>query len=249
MKNMGLLLSSILLLFACKEQDLVGYTEQPRIYFNLLRTELYDTHPGSTAKNIFIDFAPKKSTVTNDELLLRVQVSGPASEEDRPFALTKVSASNNAEEGVDYQIENEKLFIPAGKFDTLVRVIVLRNDKMKSENRSFTFQLAENEYFALGPKADTTTYAYKRVTDIKVNAKDIVVKPGNWDSFLQQYFGTYSQVKHRFIVDVIGTITISSSSSSTVMNRHKNNLVNALNTYNASHPQPLTDENNNPVVF
>ncbi len=249
MKNIGLLLTSLLLLFGCKEQELVGYTEQPRIYFNLLRTELYDTHPGSTAKNILIDFAPKKSEVTNDEMLFRVQVSGPVSTEDRSFTLARVTAGHNGEEGVDYMIENEKLFIPAGKFDTVVRVIVFRNDAMKSTNRTFAFQLEENEHFTLGPTADTTTNAYKRITDVKVTAKDIVVKPVNWDNFLQQYFGTYSQVKHRFVVDVLGRADFPSTTTNTVMNRHKTSLINALNMYNANHPEPLTDENNNPVVF
>jgi hypothetical protein len=240
MKYIGLLVILIGMLISCKKEGLTAYTEEPRIYFNLLRAELHNTHPNSFANNILVDFSSEPRKVQTDTLLLRVQASGLALDIDNGF---------NGQVGLDYKILNEQLFIPAGGYDTVVYVVALRQPDMTTEQRTFAFRLEANDYFGLGPLADTLTNNYKRVTEVKIRARDILTKPQNWDTFLANHFGSYSETKYRFMIDVLERSTIPTGTSASTMRGYVSKLTNALNEYNTTHPKPLTDENGDLVEF
>lgn len=249
MKKFGLYIVLALSMSSCKQEELLSYDEKPRVYFNLNRNELQTPRPGSFATNILVDFAPKHSDVVTDTLLIRVQTSGPIASVERPFDFKILSGQSDAVEGLDYKILNESYLMPAGKNDTIVRLVMLRNDGLKKEQVQASFRLTANEHFELGPIADTTLNPSRRVQEFKVRARDIVVKPANWESFIQSYFGTYSEVRYRFVIDVLGKIDFPSNTSESTMRTNKTKLVNALKTYNATNDKPLTDEFGQLITF
>ncbi|MBL1408879.1 DUF4843 domain-containing protein [Sphingobacterium faecale] len=249
MKKFGLYIALALSVSSCKQEALLSYDEQPRVYFNLHRDELMTPRPGSFATNILVDFAPKHSDVVTDTLLIRVQASGPLASVERSFDFKVLPAKSDAVEGIDYKILNEKYLMPAGKNDTIVRLVMLRSDGLKKKQVQASFRLTANEHFELGPIADTTLNPYRRVQEFKVRARDIVLKPTNWESFIQTYFGVYSEVRYRFVIDVLGKMEFPSTTSASTMRTNKTKLVNALNTYNATNEKPLTDEFGQLIIF
>ena len=79
---------------------------------------------------------------------------------------------------------------------------------------------------------------------------DILGKPKNWDTELIEFFGAYSLIKYRFIIDTIGFGEFGGSMSWSELMNYKIRMKSALDAYNAAHPdQPLTDENGQLVEF
>lgn len=248
MKNFGLVMLAVFGLFSCKQEDLMTYTEQARVYFNLNRDGLNTPRPGSYANNILVDFAPKNSKITTDTLNVGIRVSGSTSDVERLFSWKRNESASDAMEGVDYKILNEKLAIAAGKSDTTIKIVVLRNAGLKKAIHTVVYDLLENENFALGPLADTTVAPFRKVVSLKIRAKDMLIKPANWDSFISTYFGVYSEVKYRFVIDVLAKMDFPSNSSASSMRNNRTKLQNELTKYNNTNP-PLKDENDNLVTF
>lgn len=248
MKKIGIVVLAAIGLFSCKQEDLMTYSEQPRVYFNLDRDLLNSPRVGSYANNILVDFAPKKSTIKTDTLKVGIRISGPIAAQDRLFSWKKNESSSDAVEGTDYKILNEQLTIPAGKSDTTIGIVVMRSEGLKKAMRSVVYDLVANDNFVLGPLADTLSGRYRRVVSLKIRSKDLVFKPANWDSFIATYFGPYSEVKYRFVIDVLAKMDFPSTTSASTMRNNKTKLVNELAKYNTNNA-PLKDENGNLVVF
>lgn len=253
MKRLLIIFMLCLMFAACKKDELAQYTEKSRVYLSLRRDSLYSKFPLSTAGNIQIDYAPQKSTKQKDTLRLRIQVSGSAANSDRAFVFERNTSIGTAKEGVDFDLLDKNFVMPAGKFNTVVRVVVYRNANMAKQPVSFAYNLKANENFELGPDRDTLNFtsisAVMNMVAIKVTAKDIVVKPANWETFIKTYFGVYSEVKYRFVIDVLGLTAIPSTTTASRMNTYRNNLRTALTKYNAEHPEKLKDENGIEISF
>lgn len=239
--------------FSCKKEPLMSYTENPRVYFDINKVAFYNPHPGSTAGNVIVDFSTEPSDFATDTLVIPVKITGPMATEDRTFNFD--IDKGNANEGVDYKILNESLVIPSGKIDTSVAIVLLRNEMLKTNPVTFTYSLAANENFGLGPDADSVNFAsnstsnFIRIVSLKITVTDVLKQPSNWNDFLFTYFGEYSEAKYRFIIDVLRIADFPSNTSARNMNSYKSSLLTALDEYNNSHPEPLKDENGNEIVF
>jgi hypothetical protein len=80
---------------------------------------------------------------------------------------------------------------------------------------------------------------------------DTLSKPKNWDTELLEFFGEYSLVKYRFIIDTIGFGEFSAKTMSwSELTNYKIIMKTALDEYNDAHPgAPLKDENGQLVTF
>lgn len=253
MKRLLIAMAVCLFFAACKKQELQQYTEKPRVYLSLAKNTFYTPFPTSTAGNLRIDYAPQNSSKKTDTLKLKVQVSGSAFSADRSFILERTAGIGNAKEGIDYDVLDKGFLLPAGMYSTIVRIVIRRNANMAKQAVSFVYNLKANDNFELGPDRDTLSFSSNagvmNMTKLRVTATDVVVKPDNWDSFISKYFGVYSEVKFRFIIDVLAKTSFPSNTSATVMNRNKTSLFNALTAYNATHPEKLKDENGIEISF
>lgn len=251
-KNNILLFSLCLTLFACKKEQLLNYTEESRVFFEN-GASLYTAYPGSYATRLVKDFAPLNSAIKTDTVKLNIQTTGVASSNDRNVDI-EVS-SENGQEGTDYIIPEKSPKIAAGEYTTVFRVVLLRSKPMSKAPVTVNLEIKANDNFNLGPVADTSAQVSsvnfnQKLLKIAIQAKDILLKPDNWESFIKTYFGEYSEAKLRFINDILKRTVFASNTTARTMTNYKTQLTNALKTYNAAHPDaPLTDENGVLITF
>ncbi|WP_316794672.1 DUF4843 domain-containing protein [Pedobacter frigoris] len=254
MKRLLIIFIGCLMFAACKKESLQQYTEKSRVYLSLRRDSLYSKFPLSTAGNLIIDYAPQKSTKQKDTLRLRIQISGSAANSDRAFVFERNASIGTAKEGTDFDLLDKSFLMPAGKFNTIVRVVVYRNPNMAKQPVTFAYNVKANENFELGPDRDTIGFtnnsAVMNMVALRVTAKDILVKPDNWESYIKTYFGVYSEVKHRFVIDITGLVNFPAATYPVGrMNTFRNTLRTALTKYNTEHPEKLKDENGIEISF
>ncbi len=103
---------------------------------------------------------------------------------------------------------------------------------------------------------------------IHVILKNAIAKPDTWDEAvypqvaLYKYFGSYSEVKYKFMIQEIGQVDFkvrynqtpdydeaTNTFSSAYAKFLKNKMILALEEYNETHSEPLTDEFGFPVTF
>lgn len=249
MKRLLILLTVCGVLAACKREGLQQYTEKSRIYLSL-DTGFYRPFPTASAGNLRIDYSAQNSSKKTDTLTLNFQTSGLASNVDRSFILEH---SGNAQEGVDFDVLNKNIIVPARTFISRIKVVIRRSANMAKKEVSLVYQLKANDNFELGPDRDTLNFgrnlAIMKMTAIKIFAKDIVVKPDNWDSFIAKYFGVYSEVKYRFVIDVLNKTSFPSNTQDATMKSNLTKLKTALTKYNAANTQKLQDENGILISF
>lgn len=233
--------------FSCIKEEPFSFAEMPHVYFNLDRSILHNLHPGSSSKNILVDFSVKPSDITTDTIVLGVRVSGVASDIDREFDLQSIALHGNVQPGLDYTFLNQDFLIPGGGYDTTIHMIVHRTAALQNNELAFRLHIVANEHFQVGPQSDTSRAM--NVTDLTITLRDILAQPSNWSTFIAAYFGGYSQVKYRFIIDTLRIASFSNTLSAVTMNNYKTQLVNALRTYNANRPEPLRDEHGELISF
>jgi hypothetical protein len=230
---------ALYLLSACKKEALITYDAGARIYI--------DNDRG--VDSITYSFATKNSSLIRDTIWLPVRTMGTASNKDRVINLKVVDTLTTAQQGVHYELM--PYIMPAGQYVAKLGVIVKKAADLETKQVSIGLRLQESADFQPGT-GDGLDY------QIRIN--NILTKPGNWDPptvpgpFLAAFFGPYSEVKFRFIIDVLemsefvlkGPGALPYSQFLYFQQRMKN----ALEAYNALHPgNPMKDEFGNLVNF
>ena len=189
------------------------------------------------------------------------QISGVPADHDRTFHLEPF--------GGDYDlmantVRTEDYIIPAGAIGGTYQVYF--NSQALSSPTLFTtkdghinFRVVPNDEFQLG------TENHQQFTIV---LKNYLAKPDNWDAAnfpripLSKYFGTYSRVKYQFMIEHLGLVDFEINYNTQTAYDEELNVVSvayaihlqqlmqrALNEYNETHEEPLTDEFGNPVTF
>jgi hypothetical protein len=172
---------------ACKKDEPSLFAEHDGIYFN------------TTSDSMYYTFAkyPNRST---DTVNIPVTVLGNAAATDRTITIEKVvEAGINGEEGVHYKLLSSYI-LPAGKFSTVVPVVIYKTGDMDSLLISFKIRLKENGDFVSGISAKTSM-------KIKVG---YLQKPPTWGEFAGSQwagystnFGTWTKTKYKVILDAL----------------------------------------------
>ena len=189
------------------------------------------------------------------------QISGLPADHDRTFRLEPFGGDSAL---MVNTIRTEDYVIPAGQIVGSYQVFF--NSQALSSPTLFTsqdgqihFRVAPNDEFEAG------TEDHQQFTVI---LKNYLAKPDNWDAAnfpripLSRYFGTYSRVKFQFMIEHLGLVDFEINYNTQTAYDEERNIVSAvyavhlqqvmqraLNEYNASHDDPLTDEFGNPVTF
>ena len=89
--------------------------------------------------------------------------------------------------------------------------------------------------------------------DYKVKINDILTKPARWIYECQPYFGTYSKVKYRYIIDVLGIWDFPDSGENAIpkgqMLFYKDKMKSELARWEKENNKQMLDENNVHVDF
>ena len=226
---------SAALLTSCSSTDEdFFYQDEPRV--RLVGDYIWAVGTDS----ISFSFVAYGSEVTEKEILVDAQIMGEAENRDRVVNLSVDPARTTADASL-YTVPST-VTIPAGAVKATFPVILKRSAALQTKTVRLYLQVAESADFKAGVNEEN---------HIKLIWSDVLQKPKNWDT-LEPFFGTYSDVKYRFMLaNSNGAGEFSTETMSWAMlNSYRILFQNALNAYNAAHPgNPLTDENNQLVTF
>lgn len=189
--------------------------------------------------SLTFSFATYPSQITTQDLEMKVYVMGESTATDRTAKIE--IDTNQTTASADQYTFPETITIPAGKLEAPFIVTLKRTQELATSTVSLYLKVAQNNDFKVG-------VIEQNHFCIKWN--DILGKPKNWDTELTEFFGDYSLVKYRFIIDTIGFGEFGGNMSWSEMMNYKIIMTTALDEYNVAHPDaPLTDENGQLVTF
>ncbi|WP_432712577.1 DUF4843 domain-containing protein [Pedobacter sp.] len=163
---------------SCKQNELLLFEQETAVYVNL-----------STDSTVYT-FATTAESVVEDTVFIKYRIIGKPSPIDRTIKLATLAGAT-AKEGYHYSLG--QTVIKANEFETDVPVYLYRKAGLKDSTVAVVFEIKENEFFKPG-YFDQLTH--------KITITDILKKPTRWESTWVPYFGAYSEVKFRFLLDV-----------------------------------------------
>jgi len=243
--GLSFLMLVIAVAFSACEKSVDSYENDPRIYFFERQNDLVSTR--ITSKSF--SFLTYPSTVTRDTMLIKVKIMGLPGATDRIVRGEAIADGTTAIEGQHYQFIDGT--IKAGAIIGELPVVLLRSEDIKNEAVTLKLRIAETADFKPGVAEDSS---------FSLTWNDNLIKPTNWDTGLFFYFGTYSAVKFRFVIDVLGLAEFPLQASARVplkpgefsnaaMLDFKARMKQALLEYNNTHTEPKKDENEQLVTF
>ena len=141
--------------------------------------------------------------VMQDTVWIKLTTMGYIYDEDRAFELQQVASDGGADAvpGVHYlpfddaSWKSQYLNVPAGKNEVKVPVIVKKDPSLSSQTVSLWVRVKDNANFMQG---------YERYSLLKILITNQLVRPSNWDGYMDYYYDAYGPVKHKFMIDVTG---------------------------------------------
>lgn len=230
-KSTILTLAAIGMFTAC-ENDKFYYQDEARV-----RIEgPYEWAMGTDSLNF--SFATFPNSVQEQEMKMTLYVMGEAAATDRTAKL-EVDASRTTA-SADQYIFPETVTIPKGKLEAPFTVTLKRSEYLASQTVSLYFKVLESNDFKIGVTEQN---------HFSMKWNDILGKPKNWDTELTEFFGEYSLVKYRFIIDTVGFGEFGNGMTWSELKNYQIVMKTALDAYNATSAGPLKDENGQLVEF
>lgn len=231
-KSTILTLAAIGMFTAC-ENDKFYYQDEPRA-----RIEgPYEWAIGTDSLNF--SFAVYPSSVTVQEMNMTLYVMGEAAQTDRVAKLEVDDALTTAS-ATQYTLP-ETVTVPKGELEAPFTITLKRSDALTTQTVALYIKVAESSDFKVGV-SEQDHFCLKW--------NDILGKPKNWDEELTEFFGEYSLVKYRFIIDTLGFGEFSAEEMSwSELTNYRIIMKTALDEYNTGTSGPLKDENGQLVEF
>jgi hypothetical protein len=239
----------ILMLFgagiiACKKSELTRYTQADRIYFY---KEYYNSNKDSTVYS----FAIKSNALVQDTVKIPLRIMGVAAGYARTATIQVVADSSTA---LPQQYELLPTVVKAGDYTTNVQLLVKRAPALKINDVRLLLEIGTSDDFLPGvynSVASSSSGGGSVRYPVRIN--DFLTKPSNWEDFCAAYFGAYSEVKYKLIIDVIGRAEFPNSGddrlSDSEMTFYKKKCRNYLADLNAANGASLKDENGTEITF
>ncbi|TKC63921.1 DUF4843 domain-containing protein [Pedobacter hiemivivus] len=202
----------------------------------LMFSELTSVYVEASVDSTEYTFATSPVTVVSDTIDIPLRIIGTAATTDREVTFVPKGGAT-AKEGYHYKIG--KTVIKANEFSATVPVYVYRKPGLKDSVVRVVLELKKNADFNLG---------FSDRLDYKITISDILSKPTIWDAAWSAYFGTYSVVKFRFLLQVTGRTNWNSYPFPADTRFMSQRAKNALLEYNQAHGD-MIDEFGQVVVF
>lgn len=220
MRYLIILATFLTFFMSCKRNSEVFFNDQPSIYFQGDRD---------------IDFTFSKYRSSEVTLHIPVEIGGYSKSIDRNFSLQVLPDSTTAVEGMHYKITMPVITMPADSFKIHIPIRLMNTDpKLKNEKVRLYLRLQPNENFVSG--------IYNK-QDLSLYISDILIKPKIWDAVYSGFFGTYSQAKHRKILEIANITEIPDVYDGGSYNYKWDAYGRAVNNYYKEF-YPQYDENN-----
>ncbi len=229
----GLSLIAVLGLTDCTVDKLDTFSGGNQVYFERV---------SGTADSLTFSFAVLDDKTTSSTVEIPVIVTGNTCDHDRTVDITIVSEGTTAVEGTDYTLS--PTVIPAGSYGTNLQVTVYRTPELTEQEKYILFQIIPND--------ELSTDVNPAWTDYKLIINDKLTEPARWIYDCYPYFGIYSEVKYRFIIDTLGMWDFPSSGENAIpkaqMLYYQDKMKTALAKYEQENG-PLYDEDGNRISF
>ena len=223
-KKALVLITGVLVFVSCSKNKELLFDQPTGIYVE------------STPDSAEYSFATTPTTVTSDSVLMRFRIIGNASPKDRVINLVP-RADASAKPGYHYKIG--KAIVKANEFAAIVPIYIYRKPGLKDSTVLAILDIKENDDFKEG---------FPQRLRFKLTITDILKKPAIWDGSWAPYFGSYSEVKFRFLLSATGRTNWTSSPFPGDSRFLAQRARNALLEYNQQYG-PLIDENGQEVFF
>ena len=219
---------------ACSSDEDFFYQDEPRV--RLVGDKIWAVGTDS----VTFSFVAYPADFTQMTIDVDAEIMGETADRDRTVnlvvdnALTTASASQ-------YTVPTT-VTVPAGQARGTFPVVIKRDASLEKKAVRLYLKVGESVDFKPGVNEEN---------HIVFIWSDVLSRPTNW-SELEPFFGTYSNVKYRFMLENAGGVSEFSTDTMSwaQLNSFRIRFQNALNDYNAAHPgHPLTDENGNLVSF
>lgn len=214
---------------ACHKATLQYYTAGDGVYFYSIDSANYS-------------FATQVGLVEKDTVLIKMKALGYIKEYDRPFQLRAVDGTT-AKENTHFILPIVTLKANTNTID--YPVILLNTADLKTSTLRLELEVLENENFPQGAGIVSNNLTFNR---FKINFSNRLLKPTYWNN-IQNYFGEYSDVKYKFMIDQTGISVFSTQiyNGSELINLK--GLLNAALQKYVSTNGPMLDENQKPISF
>lgn len=240
---------------SCKQDSLLLYEDIARIQFGPRQAVYYNSSSklADTLKNYSFAYSGVEKVV--DTVYFDIYTMGLPQDKDRSFLLEQIKVENvkNAVPGVHYKAfdhsDNKSLLrVKAGQSHAQVPIVLYRDASLATEEVLLKFQVVQNDYFQPGQQ---------ELLWRKLVFTDKLIKPSSWTGTLESnYYGAYSEAKHRFMITVTGQKWDEEFMSeirvyTEIMQYWVGQVKSALAAHTASNPNsPIIDENTKqPIVF
>ena len=228
---------TLIILTGCQLEHPLAYENDPAIYF--VRNS---NQRDSLSHSFFMN-----DNLT-DTVYIKVITMGEVSTTDRSFSVRQVnsSADNAAQPGIHYKPFNdpfvaENMVVKAGKAEADLPIIFIHDESLDLNTVELILEVESNENFR--PGIDIWR-------QIKVTTTALTAKPALWNTHYFRFFGlSWGPVKFRFIIDNTGYMdwgAVPDMSFGMFMGAQ---VLNALQKYNNSHDEPLSEADGTEVSF
>jgi hypothetical protein len=247
-----IILAIVFLSTACEENNFKIYTDGANIQFGPEESRIYMASYNLVDTTKAYTFYYKSANVVQDTVFFDIYAIGGVSAINRSFTLKQdsVTGVTNAVAGVDYiafddSRVKDNYVIKAGTVHTRVPVILLRNEKLKTNTLTLKISTVANENFRLGEKTNIWR---------KIIFTDRLSQPNSWDAnTTKYYFGSYSVAKHAFMIQATGdkwddVFFGVLKSDYSLMSFYTSFLKTSLIDYNNAHPTSLLKDENGVLV-
>ena len=220
---------------SCSSDEDFYYQDEPRV--RLVGEKMW----AAGTDSVTFSFVSYPADTVQKTIYVDAQIMGNVASHDRTVNIV-VDQTLTTASGSQYTVP-ATVTVPAGEVKGTFSVVLKRDATLETKGVRLCLKVAESADFKPGVNEENhITFIWN----------DILSKPNNWDE-LEPFFGSYSNVKYRFMLQNLraddGTLSAETMTWAK-LNNLKIRFQNALNEYNAAHPgNPLTDEYGNLVTF
>lgn len=238
---------------SCKKDQYYLFNDAARIQFGPATDLIYNPAYNLADTLKPITFFYDEPSVTEDTVFFDVYAIGRVANADRSFTLEQVPLSNtlNAIPGTHYVAFNDPrvskhYVIKAGTSHAKVPVIILRDPGLKNSTPVLKFNVVADDNFQVGEIKNLWR---------KVVMTDRLSQPAAWNPTITFYYGKYSTVKHKFMIDTTGdkwdqNFFVYVMTDFSMVQYYQAVFQTAVVDYNKAHPgAPMRDENGDLVAF
>lgn len=239
MKKYIYVITTVLLIFianSCKNEDFL-YQDVARIRIGS------DVSLTRGSDSISYSFVSYNKNITFDTIHVYAYLIGKTENYDREVKL-EVDVARSTATSPHYVLPTTYT-LKANSNVVTIPLKINRTADLTMKGVRLYIKVAESKDFKIGTNEEN---------HLKVAWSDVLQKPNNWDTSLMEFFGSYSLVKHRLIIDATGIAEFNYGDSNgpnwSEMTNYKRLAVALLLKYNSENPANLLkDENGVLVIF